>query len=342
MSSTRSTELMRGFSIEFNSDDLGQPLSPGLYRNVTAESQLNWYLDHGVNVIQTFCMGLNGYAWYQSKVAPVEPGLNGNFLKELVDMGHEAEVEVHGYFNPVGDAIYRRNNREESSVIDSRRNLPLTTKLIDYYCRCIEEAVKETGIDGFLIDWFDEIEPLWIPAEKKIYEELTGNAFPEKPIDEIGEYPVPWDWFGESNLPVFLEKDEVINFRYLAIERAWKKFRDAAKSVNPDVKIWINPPFRDWDLDVFKDSSVIKEADMILSEGRNMKVAFWLREHAPDTPIFVNFGGLGGDNHKSFPLEEFHKNGFHYYGFAHPEVKTGLPSKQTLKKIADFDKVFHR
>jgi hypothetical protein len=332
---------MRGFSIEFNCDVLGNPMSPGLYQNVTAESQLKWYLDHGVDVIQTFCMGLNGYAWYRSKIAPVEPGLNGNFLKDLVRIGHEAGVEVHGYFNPVGDASYRvKHCYDESSVIDRRRNQPLTTELVDYYCRCIEEAVRETGIDGFLIDWLDEVEPLWIPAEKQMYEELTSRKFPEKPIKEASDFPVPWKWFGESKLPVFMERQEVIRFRRLAIERAWKKFREAAKSVNPNVKIWINPPFRIWDLDVFNDNLAVKEADIILSEGRNLEVALWLRKQVPETPIFVNFGGLRSDGKSKFPLEDFQKYGFHHYGFARPEIETGVPSEETLGKIADFDKVF--
>ena len=34
-----------------------------------------WYKAMGANVIQTFCVSYNGYAWYPSEVAPVTPEL---------------------------------------------------------------------------------------------------------------------------------------------------------------------------------------------------------------------------------------------------------------------------
>ena len=42
----------------------------------------------GNNVIQTFCVSCNGYAWYKNGVVPEQPGLKHDFLREVVRLGH--------------------------------------------------------------------------------------------------------------------------------------------------------------------------------------------------------------------------------------------------------------
>ena len=52
----------------------------------------------GANVIQTFCVSCNGYAWYKHGVVPEQPGLKHDFLPEVVRLGHQEGLLVLGYF----------------------------------------------------------------------------------------------------------------------------------------------------------------------------------------------------------------------------------------------------
>jgi hypothetical protein len=65
---------VKAFSIDFNWGDNGAS-PPGLYAQADPTEHVRWYQDLGANVIQTFCVSYNGYAWYPSDVAPVTPGL---------------------------------------------------------------------------------------------------------------------------------------------------------------------------------------------------------------------------------------------------------------------------
>ena len=52
----------------------------------------------GANVIQTFAVSCNGYAWYQGGKIPAQPGLKHDFLTEVVKLGHQKQMRVMGYF----------------------------------------------------------------------------------------------------------------------------------------------------------------------------------------------------------------------------------------------------
>ena len=61
---------------------------PGLWADADPAQHIAWYRAMGVNVIQTFCVSCNGYAWYQNGVAPEQPGLKHDFLPEVVKRAH--------------------------------------------------------------------------------------------------------------------------------------------------------------------------------------------------------------------------------------------------------------
>ena len=57
---------------------------PGLWADADPAQHVAWYRAMGVNVIQTFCVSCNGYAWYKNGVVPEQPGLKHDFLPEVV------------------------------------------------------------------------------------------------------------------------------------------------------------------------------------------------------------------------------------------------------------------
>ena len=90
--------VVKAFCIDFNWGDRGAA-EPGLFAQADPEEHVRWYRDLNANVIQTFCVSYNGYAWYPSGVAPITPGLkHPNFLGDMVKLGHRADMKVMGYY----------------------------------------------------------------------------------------------------------------------------------------------------------------------------------------------------------------------------------------------------
>lgn len=305
------------FSIDFNSDILGQPASPGLYAHADPKEHIKFYCELGANGIQTFCVGLNGFAWYKSKIAPVTPGMKGDFLKKMISLGHQKGLSVHGYFCLAGNAYYRFINKEETSNIDWRKNIPLTNKYLDYFCKMVEEAVRENELDGILIDWFIEIEPVWIPVEKVMFEELMGEKFPEDKI---------------------LDEKTILEFRKRAILRAWRKISQAIKSIKPECLIWINVPFIEPEEPLWVGNPVLKEVDMILTERNDLNIARWLRKETGGKPVLVNFGGLSTYKRESW--KDIKKEGFHLFGYCRADPVTTLPNIDREPRLAGIREAF--
>jgi hypothetical protein len=331
--------LIKMFSIDVNSDMLGQPAAPGLYAASSPREQVRWYRGLGCNAIQTFCVSLNGYAWYRSSVAPVTPGMKGDFLKELIGLAHAEDMKVHGYFCLAGNAWFRNSSaeaREQTSALDCRKNIPLTTAYLDYFCRMAEEAVRLNELDGVFIDWFEEIVPLWIPAEKQIFEEVMGRPFPRKPEGTPREIPALC--FGEARMPGFVSEEETQAFRRAATLRAWGKVHTAIKSVKPDCKVWLNVPFREPGGPLWAGSPILKEADMMLTERCDLRIARWLRDETGGKPVLVNLGGLG-----KYQVEDWRQivdEGFHLFGYCRPEPDTLLPNLGGLARLRHVGEAF--
>jgi hypothetical protein len=127
-------------------------------------------------------VSFNGYAWYSdSAIAPVNPGLEKkNFLAQMCRCGHDAGMKVMGYFtfgnNPVWEAKNPALRKDEG--VDYIR-IPATLEWLDYFCRQVEDALKKTAIDGFLVDWLRPVQhKMWIEAEKRMWQELMVERFP--------------------------------------------------------------------------------------------------------------------------------------------------------------------
>src|SRR5512139_2308763 len=93
-------QTVKAFCIDFNWGEGGPNgfAKPGLWADASPAEHIKWYKELGVNTIQTFCVSCNGYAWYKNGAIPAQPGLKYDFLRDMVQLGHQADIKVFGYF----------------------------------------------------------------------------------------------------------------------------------------------------------------------------------------------------------------------------------------------------
>ena len=127
---------VRAFCIDFNWGEGGPNgfAKPGLWADASPEEHVAWYAALGCNVIQTFAVSCNGYAWYRGGPVPPQPGLKHDFLTEMVKLGHGRGMRVMGYFcvgantlwgQTHADSQLRRAQRPPHSVHDRVSRLPV-------------------------------------------------------------------------------------------------------------------------------------------------------------------------------------------------------------------------
>lgn len=176
-------EMIKAYCLDFNWAGRSGFAEPGTWKDADPAKQVAWHKAMGGNVIQTFCVSHNGYAWYRNDVTPEQPGLKHDFLREVVKLGHEEGMLVMGYFSIAANKRWGEENPELSYGTPSTYHLPYTDEYLAYLSAAIGDAVKSTGIDGFMIDWVwqpkrESIGGMWIEAEKRLYQHLMGEPFP--------------------------------------------------------------------------------------------------------------------------------------------------------------------
>ena len=318
----QSDQPIQAFCIDFNWSGKGYAdLSlPGDYANANPKTHLKWYKDHGVNTIQSFCVSHNGYAWYNSDIAPKVPGLKSNFLKELVDMGHKEGLKVMGYFSPGTNVRWLEEHPDEVYDNHSMFHIVYTSEYLKYLGDVIYEAVKKTNIDGFMIDALftaprDSSEAMkWMPCEQQIYAELFNEPFP-----------------GKENITYETE----IEYKRRSTERCWDTIYKSAKKANPNCIIWLtcheltHPQIR-------PNSRIFKQADWLMSENSDAKYLKMVQNAiGPNTLLIQCISGWADHDAKSLMNQrDGIKRG--WYGFAWPDSSTTLP--YTVESAKDNDR----
>jgi Hypothetical glycosyl hydrolase 6 len=221
---------IKSFCIDFNwhreegaSKWINDFAKPGHWADASPHEHVAWYEALGANVIQTFAVSCNGYAWYRGGVAPPQPGLKYDFLPDVVRLGHQKGMLVMGYFCAGANTKFAQDHPELSYGTPSTLHIPFTDEYLDYLSRSIADAVKKTGMDGFMIDWIWNPTPKlrekgWIPAEQKLFEKVMGKAFPS------GAPPA----------------DDVLAYERRAMERCWSAVHKAAKEARRDTIVWLS------------------------------------------------------------------------------------------------------
>lgn len=293
---------IKSYCIDFNWG-LGRKAgfaAPGKWADADPGAHVDWYKSIGANVIQTFAVSCNGYAWYKSDVIPEQPGLKYDFLTEVVKLGHAEGMKVMGYFCIAANTRWGEENPELSYGTPSTYHIPYTDEYLAYLQEAITDAVKTTGIDGFMIDWVWQpnrrsTEGRWIDAEKELYEQLMGEPFP-----------------GEDKL----SKEKELAYGQKAIDRCWRTIHKAAKEADPDCIIWlttnnVNDP-------LVKHSTMYKEVDWLMGEsGRLDEILELKRLVGKHTRLITCFSDFGGsDAVRAVP--EAIDAGVGLYGYAKP------------------------
>jgi len=247
---------IKAFCIDFNWGEGGANgfARPGLWADASPEEHVAWYAALGCNVIQTFAVSCNGYAWYRGGPVPTQPGLKHDFLTEMVKLGHTRGMKVMGYYCVEANTLWGLTHTNLSYGAPSDPHIPLTREYLDYLCRSIEDGLKRTGMDGFMIDWvwnpgdIGAVKMSWLDCEQQMWGELFGGPFPAK--DKVS-------------------KAQELEFRRRAIDLCWERIRDTTRRVKPEAVIWLS--CCDVSSPVVAGSKLFKEVDWLMNEATDPK-----------------------------------------------------------------------
>jgi hypothetical protein len=306
---------IKAFCVDFNWYK-GVFAPPGHWGNASPEEHVRWYETLGANTIQTFCLSCNGYAWYKGGFVPPQPELKYDFLTDVVKLGHKKKMLVTGYFCIGANSKWAQDQPALSyGVPGNVYHIPFTGQYLDYLGKAMVDAIKKTGLDGYMVDWIwnpsDKLrEKGWIEAEKKLFTQLTGRPFPA------------------SGQPAKADK---LAYERRAIERCWETIRDARNRANPNCRIWLSCS-RLNDATVV-DSKLLKECDWVMNEAPSRDLLEGVRKMVgPKVRLIQNLVGWVNHDAKSFLADSGNRN-LDFYGFAEPrDTSLPLPVEEYLAK----------
>jgi hypothetical protein len=296
---------IKSYCLDFNWAPRGGFAEPGAWKGADPAATVEWHKKVGSNVIQTFAVSCNGYAWYKNGVVPEQPGLKHDFLREVVKLGHAEGMQVMGYFCIAANTRWGEENPELSYGTPSTYHIPYTDEYLAYLSSAITDAVKTTGIDGFMIDWVwmpkrQSTKGKWIEAEKKLYGQLMGEPFP-----------------GEDKL----SKQQDLEYSRKAIDRCWKAIHKAAKQANPDCIIWLTTNKMMHPHVV--DSDMYKQVDWLMGEKGNLKAILQAKPMICNHTHLITCMAMWNCADPTTAVPEALAAGVGLYGFAKPTGGNG-------------------
>ncbi|MDR3229591.1 MAG: hypothetical protein LBT53_09370 [Puniceicoccales bacterium] len=307
---------IKAYCVDYNWWNNGQDgfAKPGTWADTSPAEHVRWYKDLGCNVLQTFCVSCNGYAWYKNGVVPEQPGLKHDFLPEVVRLGHKENIKVFGYFCVGANPRWRELHPTEVHHKVTPTYIPLTNRYLDYLAGAVADAVKKTGIDGFMVDWLwnpcstygSPWKTLnrWIPCEQEMFVELLGEKFPG-----IGK----------------VTAEQTAEFRKRAIDRCWKRIREAAKGVSKDCLIWLS--CHELEKPEVANSQVLKEVDWLLNEQGNVSAIKKVTEKIGKHTQLLTCLALWNKQDPEKMVKNVAASGLNIglYGFCKPSKTSSLP-----------------
>jgi len=303
---------IKAYCLDFNwaaTDRKRKPFaSPGTWAAADPAQHVAWYKAVGANVIQTFCVSNNGYAWYKNGFVPEQPGLKHDFLPEVVKLGHKEGMLVMGYFCIAANQKWGTDHPDLSYGTSTTYHIPYTDEYLAYLSSSIGDAVKRTGIDGFMVDWMwmperNSTAGKWLDCEKKLYKQLMGEEFHGE--EKMVRGSAPFRAYGRK-----------------AIDRCWKAIRKAAKDANPNCIVWLTSNQLNHPLVI--NSDMYKEADWILNECGDMKRIETVKAMiGPHTRLITCLADWNGQDAMQLVPEAL-AAGVGLYGFTAPRNDGGL------------------
>jgi len=307
---------IKAYCLDFNWQCSGRRkkiADPPFMKDADPQAVVNWHKAIGSNVIQTFCISHNGYAWYRNEVTPEVPGLAHDFLRDVVKLGHAEGMVVMGYFSIAANVRWANENPDLSYDTTENYHIPYTDEYLACVAAAITDAVKTAGIDGFMIDWIWQPTRKsnggkWIDAEKKLYQQLMGEPFP-----------------GEDKLTPAQD----LEYSRKAIDRCWKTIRKAAKDANPKCIVWltcnqIKHPH-------IVNSDMFREVDWLMAETGDNKALKEIRDMVGPHTRLITCLAAWNNADPSFVIPEAIEHGIGLYGFCQPGAKNGtIPLEKIL------------
>lgn len=241
---------VRAFCVDFNW--LNGSFAPaGTWADADPAAHFAWYQSAGCNVIQTFGVSANGYAWYHGGTIPEQPGLAHDFLPEMVRLGHAANMQTMAYYCVGANARWSAQHPDQSYQSTYSPSIVLTDEYLRFLANEVREGLSLSGADGIMLDWvwcpFRTARDLrggkWLDSEKRLYQQLVGKPFP-----------------GEANIT----PAEYADYERRAIDRAWSAVRNAVRSVNASAILW--PCVYDLTNPSVIGSRMLAEADWLMDE----------------------------------------------------------------------------
>ena len=295
----------QAFCIDFNWGPGGpnEFAKPGLWADADPEKHIAWYEALGANVVQTFAVSCNGFAWYKGGVVPEQPGLKHDFLTDMVKLGHARNMKVMGYFCVGANTRWGQLHPKQNYGIPGHTHIPFTNEYVDYLCDSIQDALLRTGMDGFMVDWFfhgtyrPADAPLkWLPCEQKMWGQLMEGAFPG-----MGK----------------VTPEQEVEFKRRSVERCWTRLRAAAKSVKPDCIIWLS--CHDLKHPQLVDSKVFQEVDWLMNEAGDLgSLRTTKQATGAHTQLIACVVGWGDKHNAREIVPKAWNSGIGVYGFAKP------------------------
>jgi len=304
MIASQPSEPIKAFCIDFNWGEGGpnEFAVPGLWADASPSEHIAWYAALGCNVIQTFAVSSNGHAWYRSGSAPEQPGLRHDFLREMVQLGHAGGMRVMGYFCVGANTLWGQLHPDLSYGIPNAPHIPLTIKYLDYLSASVTDALRHTGMDGFMVDWvwnpgdMDGTPLRWLACEQQMYHELFNEDFPG--IKHISP-------------------DCELQFRRLAIERCWEYISTAVQCAKPDAIVWLS--CSDVTAPMVVNSKLFREVDWLMNEAtdpQSLKLVQTMK--GPHTQLLQCVVGWGEAHDAQQILAGDSVKNVGIYGFAKP------------------------
>jgi hypothetical protein len=233
--------------------------------------------------------------------------LKYDFLTDVVRLGHSKAMRVMGYYCVGANTLWGQKHPDLSYGTPSAPHIPLTTPYLDYLCGSMEDALRRTGMDGFMIDWVwnpsrrtpgtqKNAREQWLACEKAMYAELMGRPFP-----------------GEDRL----SPSDKLAYERRALDRCWARIHTAAKRANPHCVIWLS--CNDLQHATVVGSRMFQEIDWLMNERPDPAGIVAVTKMAgPHTKLVQCLVGWGDrhDARKVLENPEFRKLGI--YGFAKP------------------------
>jgi hypothetical protein len=301
---------IKAYCLDFNWAPTGRKRKPfaeaGKWSAADPAEHVAWYKAMGANVIQTFCVSANGYAWYKNGFVPEQPGLEHDFLPEVVKLGHQEGMLVMGYFCVASNTKWGTDHPDVSYGTPTTYHIPYTDEYLAYLSASIHDAVTKTGIDGFMVDWMwmpkrDATQGKWLECEKKLYRQLMGEAFP-----------------GEEGLT----KEQLLAYSRTALARCWDAIHTAAKKANPNCIIWITS--NNMTSPETKDSQMYRQVDWLMNERGGLEEIETIKPMVgPHTRLVTCLANWNGQDATTLVPEAI-KAGVGLYGFTAPRKNSGL------------------